>query len=58
VAGTVSPDELYAAHFVGHQPGQQNQADIHGIEAGKIAENWVSWDKLGLLEQMGAVDRS
>ena len=123
VAGTASPDQLYAANFVGHQPGQQNEADIGGIEAlkefiaefhlafpdlndavefqigegdmvasaftssgthkgelmgvpstgkriewsgieivrieaGKIAENWVSWDKLGVLEQIGAVDRN
>ena len=31
---------------------------IYRIEADRIAEAWVGWDLLGLLEQLGAVERA
>lgn len=29
--------------------------EIARIEHGKIAENWVSWDMYGMLQQLGAL---
>jgi predicted ester cyclase len=31
---------------------------LYRVEAGRIAEAWVTWDQLALLEQLGAVARS
>ena len=30
---------------------------IYRVEAGRIAEAWVTWDHLALMEQLGAVER-
>ena len=32
--------------------------DIYGIVGGKIVETWRKWDRMGLLEQLGAVPQS
>ncbi len=31
---------------------------LYRVEAGRIAESWVTWDQLALLEQLGAVERA
>jgi len=30
---------------------------VDRIKGGKIVEGWVSWDRLGLLRQLGAVPK-
>lgn len=31
---------------------------VYRVEAGRIADAWVTWDQLTLLEQLGAVERA
>lgn len=47
-----------AAEFLG-MPATERRASITGtsiyrIEGGKIVENWVTWDLMSLMEQLGA----
>ncbi len=43
-------------------PATGNRIEVTGIsvdriEGGKIVEGWVSWDRLGLLRQLGAIPK-
>lgn len=64
--------DLVAGHFVaggthlglfhGAPPtGRHWRASFTGVyrlESGRIADAWVTWDQLALLEQLGAVERA
>jgi predicted ester cyclase len=64
--------DLVAGHLRGHGtheglfhgvPATGNEWDAHctaiyRIEAGRIAEAWVSWDLLSLIEQLGGIERA
>lgn len=68
----ISEGDLVAGHFVGrgtHQglfqgmpaTGKSWEARctaIYRVAEGRIAEAWVNWDLLALLEQIGAVERA
>jgi steroid delta-isomerase-like uncharacterized protein len=47
--------------FMGIEPtGKQIQVQgvvIDRCAGGKVAEEWIAWDRLGLLQQLGAVQR-
>lgn len=67
----ISEGDLVAGHFVGHgthqglfqgmpATGKSWEARctaIYRVSEGRIADAWVNWDLLALLEQIGAVER-
>ncbi len=59
VATRFTSSGTHKGEFMGVAPtGQRIEwrgIEIARLEDGKIAENWVSWDRLGVLEQLGGV---
>lgn len=67
----LAESDLVACHLVGRGthlglyqgvPPTGRTCELHGtavyrVEAGRIAEAWVTWDNLSLLEQLDAVER-
>lgn len=67
----VAEDELVAGHFVGRgthrglfngvppsgRSWEARGTAIYRVEDNRIAEAWVTWDQLSLMEQLGAVAR-
>jgi steroid delta-isomerase-like uncharacterized protein len=63
--------DLVAAHLVGRgthlglfqgvpptgRTCEMRCTAVYGVENGRIAEAWVTWDQLSLMEQLGAVER-
>ena len=71
VIALVAEDDLVAGHFVGRgthrglfngvppsgRSWEARGTAIYRVETGRIAEAWVTWDQLSLMEQLGAVER-
>lgn len=64
-------DDLVAGHFLGRgthrglfngvppsgRAWEARCTAVYRVEDGRIAEAWVTWDLLALMEQLGAVER-
>jgi predicted ester cyclase len=61
VATRWTPTGMHRGQFMGVAPsGKQvlvSGTVIDRIAGGKVAEEWIDWDRLGLLEQLGVVQR-
>jgi steroid delta-isomerase-like uncharacterized protein len=67
----IAEDDFVAGHFVGRgthrglfngvppsgHSWEARGTGIYRVESGRIAEAWVNWDQLSLMEQLGAVER-
>jgi steroid delta-isomerase-like uncharacterized protein len=71
VVALVAEDKLVAAHAVARgthtalyqgvpptgRTVEVRCTGVYRVERGRIADSWVTWDHLSLLEQLGAVER-
>ena len=71
VAVMLAEGELVAVHLVGRathvglfqgvpptgRPWEARCTAVYRVESGRIADAWVTWDNLSLMEQLGAVER-
>ena len=67
----LAEDDLVAGHFVGRgthlglfqgvpptgRTWEARCTALYRVESGRIADAWVTWDHLSLMEQLGAVER-
>ena len=50
-------DALEKAEMWGGNAWDAPCTAVYRVESGRIAEAWVNWDLLALMEQVGAVER-
>jgi len=67
----LAEDDLVAGHFIGRgthrglfqgvppsgRTWEARCTAVYRVESGRIADAWVTWDHLSLMEQLGAVER-